>query len=40
MSQTKAFSYFKNTKKDKLEILICKDSSEAEFLKDVALFFW
>ena len=39
MSKTALFSYFKNTKKIDLEVLVCEDFKEAEFLKNVCEFF-
>lgn len=39
MSQSSLFEYFKTTKKDDLQVLICEDSKEAKELANVAAFF-
>jgi len=39
MSQAALFSYFKNTQKHDLELLICEDFKEAKELENVASFF-
>ena len=39
MSQSALFEYYKTTKKDELEVLVCEDASEALELSNVAHFF-
>ncbi len=39
MSQTSLFRYFKESSKEKLDVLLCEDSNEAHSLKSVANFF-
>ena len=39
MSQSALFQYFKESKKQDIEVLVCEDSKEASELQDVALFF-
>ena len=39
MSQARLYNYFKNSSKEKLDLLICEDLKEAEALKAVADFF-
>ena len=39
MSQSALYQYFKTEQNQDLEVLICEDSKEAQFLESVAKFF-